>query len=136
MPQKVIHAPKTVRSAKKSCTIYDDNSIGTVCISEDVLAIIAALAATEVEGVAHISGGITHDKAARTGARSLARGVKVEIEDNELIVRIILVVTYGCSIPQTTLKVQQNVKETIEEMTGLTVKDVHVSVSDVASEEK
>lgn len=142
MPAKSLRVPKVNKPAKADktakavCTIYDDKTVGTVQISEDVLASIAALAATEVDGVASIGGNITHDKAARASARAIAKGVKVEIHENTLVARVIILVKYGCKIPQTTRKVQQKVKNTLEEMTGLEVHDVHVSVADVAPESK
>ena len=140
MPPISKKAPKQTKAAKNTkavCTIYDDNTKGTVQISEDVIATIAAIAATDVEGVASVGGGITREKAAHLSARAIAKGVKVEITDEKtLIVRIILVVTYGSSIPETTVKAQQKIKTTLETMTGLTVADVHVSVADVALDKK
>ena len=132
--------PKQAKPAKNAntiCTIYDDSTIGTVQISEDVIATIAAIAATDVEGVASVGGGITREKAASMSARSIAKGVKVEItEEKKVIIRIILIVTYGSSIPETTIKAQQKIRTTVETMTGLTVEDVHVSVADVALDTK
>ena len=129
---------KDEKQAKKTvCTIYDDKAIGTVQISEDVIATIAAIAATDVEGVSSVGGGITREKAARMSARSIAKGVKVQITpEKSVIVRIIIIVTYGSSIPETTVKVQQKIKTTVETMTELTVDDVHVSVADVALDKK
>ena len=115
-------------------TIYDDHTIGTVKIADEVIAAIAALAATEAEGVASLGGGITHQKAARAGARALSRGIKTEIKDGTVSVRIILVMQYGASIPQTTRAVQEKVKSTLELMTGLTVGNIDVSVASVAAE--
>ena len=140
MPSIKKNEQKQAKPAKNSntiCTIYDDSTIGTVQISEDVIATIAAIAATDVEGVAYVGGGITREKAARMSARGIAKGVKVEITDAKtVIVRIIIIVTYGSSIPDTTVKVQQKIKTTVETMTGLTVEEVHVSVADVALETK
>ena len=125
------HVPKAAKTTRQTCVIYDDAAAGKVQISEDVIATIAALAATEVEGVAAIGGNITYDKAARAGARAIAKGVKVDIRDNAVTVKVIILVTFGCNIPETTVKVQQRVKSTLETMTGLQVTDVHVSVADV-----
>ncbi len=140
MPPISKRAPKQAKPQKKTkavCTIYDGETAGTIQISDDVIATIAAIAATDVEGVASVGGGITREKAAHMSARAIAKGVKVEIgEDKALVVRIIIVVTYGSSIPDTTVKVQQKIKTTLETMTGLTVADVHVSVADVALDAK
>ncbi|MCF0145141.1 MAG: Asp23/Gls24 family envelope stress response protein [Eubacterium sp.] len=117
-------------------TIYDDHTIGRVQISDEVIAVIAALAATDVKGVACMSGGVTREKAARAGGRLIAKGVKVEIVENAISLRLIIIVTYGCNIPETTLKVQQRVKNRVELMTGLTVSNISVSVADVEVESK
>ena len=135
LPRKQ-HVPKAARTAGQTCVIYDDAAIGKVQISEDVIATIAALAATEVEGVAAIGGNVTHDKAARAGARAIAKGVKVDVRDNAVSAKVIILVNFGCNIPETTIKVQQRVKSTLETMTGLTVTEVHVSVADVTVETK
>ncbi|MCR4752588.1 MAG: Asp23/Gls24 family envelope stress response protein [Eubacterium sp.] len=135
MPQKPIkntRGAKNTRAAKNAYTIFDEQTVGTVQITDDVIATIAAIAATDVEGVASVGGGITREKAAKIGGRAIAKAVKVEILDNILKVRIIITVTYGSSIPETTRKVQKKVKSTLETMTGLTVEEVRVSVADVA----
>ena len=116
-------------------TIYDDQMIGTVRIADEVIAAIAALAATEAEGVASLKGGITHEKAARAGLRALSRGVKTETKDGAVSVKLILVMQYGASIPKTTQAVQEKVKSTLELMTGLTVTDVNVSVASIELEQ-
>ncbi|MEE8836272.1 MAG: Asp23/Gls24 family envelope stress response protein [Eubacteriales bacterium] len=119
------------RNMKSSYTVYDDHTTGTVEISEDVLSAIAAIAATEVEGVACLIGGITHEKAPRIGARSLSRAVKVEVSEGTMTVRLIIIMKYGYNIPETTKKVQEKVKSALEEMTDFSVSEVGVSVADV-----
>ena len=125
---------KNEKNAKNSYTIYDDHTTGTVEIADEVISTIAALAATEVEGVASIIGGITHEKAARAGSRALSRGVKVEVENQSVKVSLIILMKYAYNIPETTAKVQERVKTTLETMTGLGVKEVNVSVADVAAQ--
>ncbi|MEE1115057.1 MAG: Asp23/Gls24 family envelope stress response protein [Eubacterium sp.] len=124
------------KTKENSYIIYDDHTVGTVQIEDEVIATIAALAATEVEGVASLGGGITHAKAARAGARALSRGVKIEIEDRVISVRMIVNMKYGYNIPDTTVKVQEKVKTALENMTGLEVSGVNVSVADVTIESK
>lgn len=116
---------------KSTYTIYDDNTTGVVEIADEVITAIAAIAATETEGVDSIAGGITHEKAARAGARALSKGVRTEIEDGKIRIRLILIVKYDYSIPDTTARVQERVKNALETMTGFTVSEVSVSVADV-----
>ena len=116
-------------------TIHEDQAIGKVQIADEVLSAIAALAATEAEGVACISGGITHEKAARAGARALAKGVRTEVAGHTISVRLIIVMKYNYSIPATTAKVQERVKAALENMTGYEVSEVNVSVADVQVEQ-
>ncbi len=118
------------RSRKNTFTIYDDHTTGTVQIADEVISIIAALAATEVEGVASLAG-LTHEKAARASSKALSRGVRLEIEEGVASVSLTLNVCFGCSIPDVTKKVQERVKSAIENMTGLQVADVNISVAEV-----
>ena len=124
---------KNEKNSKNSYTIYDDHTTGTVEIADEVISTIAALAATEVEGVASIIGNITHEKAARAGSRALSRGIKIRVEDKEITVSMVILMQYAYSIPETTRKVQEKVKNTLETMTGLSVREVNVSVADVAA---
>ena len=116
-------------------TIYDDKTIGKVQIADEVVAIIAGLAATEVEGVASMAGNITNDLVGKLGMKNLSRGVKVDVLDNVVCVDLKLNLAYGYSIPETSRKVQEKVKASIENMTGLQVSDVNISISSVELEE-
>jgi len=136
MAQKPLKNKKDTKSVKSAYTIFDDQTVGTVQITDEVIATIAAIAATDVEGVSSVGTGITREKAARIGARAIAKAVQVRIADNTITARIIITVKYGSSIPETTLKVQKKVKSTLETMTGLTVGEVQVSVADVALDAK
>ena len=137
MAQKPLKNKRDNKAVKKSAyTIFDDQTVGTVQITDDVIATIAAIAATDVEGVAAVGTGITREKAARIGARAIAKAVQVTIENSIITARVIITVKYGSSIPETTLKVQKKVKSTLETMTGLNVQEVQVSVADVALDTK
>ncbi|MDO4489551.1 MAG: Asp23/Gls24 family envelope stress response protein [Lachnospiraceae bacterium] len=116
---------------RNTYTIYDDNTIGTVQIADEVVAIIAGLAATEVEGVDSMVGNITNELVAKLGMKNLAKGVKVEVKDNVVQVRIVLNIKYGYNIPDTSKAVQERVKGAIENMTGLEVSGVDVGIADV-----
>lgn len=109
-----------------------ENSLGTIRIADEVVEIIAGLAASEVEGVAGMSGGFVGDLAQMLGrTKNHAKGVKVEVGEQEAAVDIFLVIEYGVSIPEVSLRVQEAVKEAIESMTGLKVIETNVHVQGV-----
>ena len=109
-------------------TIYDDQTIGKVQIADEVVAIIAGLAATEVEGVASMAGNITNELVGKLGMKNLSKGVKVDVLENVVCVNLNLNLEYGYSIPETCKKVQEKVKTAIENMTGLEVSDVNITL--------
>ena len=95
------------------------------------MAIIAGLAATEVEGVASIAGNITNELIGKLGMKKLQRGVKVEVAEGVVSVDLDINIKYGYSIPKASAVVQEKVKSAIENMTGLEVADVNVNIADV-----
>lgn len=105
--------------------------MGTLRIANEVVAVIAGLAATEVEGVAGMSGGIVGGIAEILGKKNLSKGVKVEVGEKEAAVDLYLIMEYGSYIPQVAENVQTNVKKSIENMTGLTVVEVNVYIQGV-----
>ena len=110
--------------------------LGSIKIANEVVAVIAGLAASEVDGIAGMSGGITEGWSELWGKKNLARGVKVEVGEKEAAVDLNVVVTYGAVIPDVCAAVQQNVKRAIEIMTGLDVVEVNVHVTNVLVDEK
>ena len=112
-------------------TIYDDATMGTVKISDEVIAIISALAATEPEGIASIREGLSGDQITKAGMKALAKSVKVDIENDKVTIHLVLNMKYGYNIPDTTKQAQEKVKEVVENMTGLNVVGVNVSISEV-----
>lgn len=104
---------------------------GTVRIADDVVAMIAALAATEVEGVAAMAGNLTNELLSRVGVRGLSRGAKVEVSGNRVKVELAVTMEYGYNIPTTCQKVQARVKTAIENMTGLEVQDVNIRIAGI-----
>ena len=106
-------------------------NIGTVQIADDVVAIIAGLAATEVEGVKAMAGNITNELVAKLGMKNLSKGVEVEVADNKVEVSLSLILSYGYKIPDVSSKVQDKVKTAIENMTGLNVVAVNVRIANV-----
>lgn len=106
--------------------------LGSIRIADEVVAIIAGLAATEVEGVAGMSGGIAGGIAEMLGRKNLSKGVKVEVGEKEAAVDLFVIVDYGVRIPDVAIKIQERVKRSIESMTGLRVVEVNVHVQGVA----
>ena len=116
--------------------IQDLGGIGEVQIADEVVAIIAGLAATEVNGVASMAGNITNELVSKLGMKNLSKGVKVEVTEEHVSVNMALNLKYGYSIPDVCEKVQEKVKSAIENMTGLTVLDVNIKIAGVSMEEK
>lgn len=111
--------------------IASTNDIGSVKIASDVVATIAAMAASEVGGVAGMSGGFTEDIAEKFGVKSVNKGIKVQVGETESALDIYILVEFGTKIPDVASKVQQNVKKAVETMTGLNVVEVNVHVQGV-----
>lgn len=109
----------------------NDGNIGSVHIADEVVAIIAGLAATEVDGVEAMAGNITNELVSKLGMKNLSKGVKVEVTSNSVTVDMTLTMKYGYSIPETSKTVQEKVKAAIENMTGLTVVEVNVRIAGV-----
>ena len=109
---------------------------GKVKIADDVIASIAGLAATEVEGVAAMRGNITNDIVGAFGAKNLTKGVLIDVQGDKVSVKLAITLRYGYSIPKTTEEVQEKVKNSIENMTGLTVSCVDIRVTGMELDKK
>lgn len=107
------------------------SELGVVKIADEVVSIIAGLAAAEIEGVASMSGGIAGGISEVLGRRSLSKGVKVEVSQEEAKVDIFIVVNYGERIPDVAWNIQESVKNAIETMTGLKVAYVNIHVQGI-----
>lgn len=105
--------------------------LGSIRIADEVVAIIAGLAATEIKGVAGMSGGIAGGIAEMLGRKNLSKGVKVEVGEREAAVDLFVIVEFGVRIPEVAQMIQENVKQAIESMTGLTVVETNVHVQGV-----
>lgn len=103
--------------------MMENNNFGQVKISNDVIATIAGLAAIEVEGVETTS--TFTDKLLKNN------GVKIQIEEDEVVLDVMVIIDYGISIPDIAFKVQENVKNTVETMTGLKVSQVNIHVQGI-----
>ena len=112
-------------------TIKMDASLGEVKIADEVVAIIAGLAAMEVDGVASMAGNATRELISKLGMKSLSKGVRVDVLEGIVTVMMALNLKYGYNIKSTTAKVQEKVKAAIENMTGLEVADVNIRIAGV-----
>ena len=122
---------KIMAEDRNTYKIHDNGSLGEVQIADEVVAIIAGLAATEVEGVGSMAGNITNELVGKLGMKNLSKGVKVDVLDNVVCVDLALNIEYGFNILETSKRVQERVKAAIENMTGLTVSDVNVRIASV-----
>ena len=111
--------------------LYEKEMMGEVRIADEVVAIIAGLAATEVDGVDSMAGNITNELAGKLGMKNLSKGVKVDVTEEHVSVDLSLNIKYGYNIPDVSERVQDRVKSAIENMTGLTVLDVNIRIAGV-----
>lgn len=125
------------QDARNTHKVYEKDKIGEVQIADEVVAIIAGLAATEVDGVDSMAGNITNELVGKLGMKNLSKGVKVDVTEEHVSVDLSLNIKYGYNIPDVSEKVQERVKSAIENMTGLMVLDVNIRIAGVnLSEEK
>lgn len=115
--------------------ITKKKELGEVRIASDVVAAIAALAATEIDGVYSMAGNITNELIGKLGMKNLSKGVKILMEGGIVRVDMMVVVNYGYSIPEVSEQVQERVDQQIENMTGLSVSEVNVRIAGVKLEE-
>ncbi len=112
--------------------MINDTDVGIVKISDEVVGVIAGLAASEINGVVAMStglvGGITQ---VLSGKKNLSKGVKVNVGENSATIELYIVVEYGVRIPEIAVLVQENVKKAVETMTGLTVSAVDIYVQNI-----
>ena len=108
-----------------------ESGFGEVKIADEVVAIIAGLAASEVKGVASMAGNVTRDLIEKIGVKSLSKGVKVQVEDTEVRVAINVNIRYGYNVPETSSEIQEKVKTAIETMTGLEVTEININIVSV-----
>lgn len=105
---------------------------GTVRIADEVVAIIAGIAASEVKGVAGMSGGLVGGITEFVGKKNPSKGVKVEVGEKEAAVDLFVIMEFAVRIPEVAHEIQRSVKKAIESMTGLTVVEVNVHVQGIS----
>ena len=112
---------------------HDNSDLGEVQISNDVLAVISAMAAMEVDGVVAMAGNITAELVSKLGRKKLSKGVRVDVVDNTVMVDLSIILRINENIVTISKKVQDKVKTTVENMTGMEVANVNVNIASVAT---
>ena len=112
-----------------------DESNDGIKISNDVVAVIAGVAVSEVPGVASMSGGFAGGiSEVLSGKKNLSKGIKVDADEKEVRIDVNIIVEYGSRIPDVAFEIQNRVKKSVENMTGLKVAEVNVHVQGVKTE--
>lgn len=106
--------------------------LGSIRIADDVVKVIAGLAAMDIKGVAGMSGGFAGGIAELLGRKNLSKGIKVEVGEKEAAIDLSVILEYGVRIPDVAAEIQESVKNAVERMTGLVVVEANVNVQGVA----
>lgn len=115
-------------------TISESTDNNEIKIADDVVAVIAGVAVSEVSGVAEMAGGFAGGiTEVLSGKKNLAKGIKVEVSDKETKIDVNIIVEYGVRIPDVAFEIQNRVKKAVETMTGLKVTEVNVHVQGVVT---
>lgn len=114
--------------------LENEEQFGEVRIADEVVAIIAGLAASEVDGVASMAGNVTRDLIEKLGMKSLSKGVKITMDEKTVNVALAINIKYGFNVPATCSQIQEKVKTAIETMTGLEVAEVNIKIVNVSME--
>ncbi len=112
---------------------FNENN-GSIKISDDVIATITSVAASEIDGVCGLMGSIAGEIAVKFGKKNINKGVKVTSDDKEVVIDVNLIVKYGIKIPEIAWEVQENVKKAVESMSGLIVTKVNIHIVGVEFE--
>lgn len=116
---------------RETVKIHEKDEIGEVQIANEVVAIIAGLAATEVSGVTGMVGSLKGDLVELLGKKNLSKGVLVDVGEDAIALELSIIVDFGASIPEVSKAVQEKVKSAVETMTGLTVNEVNIRIAGV-----
>lgn len=130
LPKK---AEKDTHEEHSSVVLKAEENVGVVQIADDVVAMIASLATTEVEGVNAMVGNITNELMSKVGVKKLTKGVRVSVAESNVRVDLAVTMDYGYNIPATCQQVQAKVKSAIENMTGLNCTDVNIRIAGIKS---
>lgn len=125
--QRALHAKQEDNMSSEINT----NFMGDIKISDDVVASIAGLAASEVEGIISFAGNITSEIVGKLGIKNYSKGIKLKIEDGVVSIDLYINVRYGYSIPEINAQVREKVSSAIDSMTGLKTSSITVHVVDI-----
>lgn len=115
--------------------VKEEQTDNGIEISNDVIAVIAGVAVSEVQGVASMSGGFAGGiTEVLSGKKNLAKGIKVEKSENSAKIDVNIIVEYGSRIPDVAFEIQNRVKKSVEDMTGFKVEEVNVHIQGVNTE--
>lgn len=119
---------------KKKEEVKTENLESNIQISDDVVAVIAGMAASEVPGVAEMAGGFAGGiSEVLSGKKNMSKGIKVDIQEKTTKIDVNIIVEYGARIPEVAFEIQKRVKKSVENMTGLDVEEVNVHVQGVST---
>lgn len=121
---------------EKIMSVEEVVGMGGVKISDDVIATIASLAASEIEGVSKMTGSMAANLTEILGKKKFSKGVKVQLEEDAVEIDVFLSIVYGSIIQEVAEKVQENVKKAIESMTEFKVMTVNVHIQGVTQPEE
>lgn len=109
-----------------------DESLGIIKISDEVVSVIAGIAASEINGVYEFASGLASNLSLfPIGKKNIGKSVKVSVSEDYAIIDMTIAVIYGVRIPDVVMQVQENIKRTVESMTGLKVSSVNISVNNI-----
>lgn len=113
--------------------VKEESTLGIVKISDEVVSVVAGIAASEIQGILEIPNGVGNNisQLLKGKKTNVGKSVKVTLGESDATIDIAVAVEYGVRIPEVVLAVQENVKKTVEAMTGLKVASVNVSVQNI-----
>ncbi|MCP3025727.1 MULTISPECIES: Asp23/Gls24 family envelope stress response protein [unclassified Halobacillus] len=116
--------------------VTEGSTLGNVEIAPEVIEVIAGIAVSEVAGVAAMRGNFATGVVERLGKKSHGKGVKVELDEEGILIDAYVVMDYGISIPETAQKIQDNTRQALKNMTALEIKEINVHVVGVQMESR
>ncbi|MGD7045552.1 Asp23/Gls24 family envelope stress response protein [Jeotgalibacillus proteolyticus] len=106
----------------------EHNQLGKIEIAPEVIEVIAGIAASEVEGIAQMRGNFASGVVERLGKKNHGKGVKVELGEEGIVVDVYCTIKFGVSIPSVAQKIQDNIRQTLKNMTALLAEEVNIHV--------
>ena len=113
-----------------------ETAYGMIHISEEAVATIVRMAADRVEGIAHAPLSMASGFTEKLGKKNPAKGVKVELTEHEVKISLYIYVTYGVKIPKLAMELQKEIRQMVQLMTGLSVKEVNIYVQGISFEKE